>query len=317
MRHANKYIFTFIILLLVAIILFVPIRSDSENQSQSLFELAANFAGVQLSPEQSHLTIILTGDVMLGRTVMTTSLDRADPAYPFQKVAAALQSVDLVVVNLESPFVSGCQRDYEGLIFCADPSLIEGLVASGINVVSLANNHSRNYGEQGLTETINLLSSHGIQATGLGKLVTKEVRGFKVGFLGFDFLSRPPKEEDFKLITRSKSQVDLLIISVHWGVEYADQPTDAQRRWALKIIESGADVIAGHHPHWVQEVANINGHPVYYSLGNFVFDQMWSEKTRQGLVARLTFNKEGKLLKEELLKTFISSWSQPEFVDFE
>lgn len=316
MRHANKLVFSIIVILLAAIILFVPIGSDPGRPDQSLFELAANFTGLNIRDEPQNLTLILAGDVMLGRTVMTTSLDHADPTYPFLKVAPLLNAADLVLVNLESPFVSGCQRTYEGLVFCADPTLVQGLVHAGINVVSLANNHSRNYADAGLNETVNLLISHGIQPTGLGKLVTKDVRGLKVGFLGFDFLSRSPKAEDFELITQSQNQVDLLILSVHWGIEYTDQPTDAQRQWALQMVEAGADVIAGHHPHWVQEVARVNSRPVYYSLGNFVFDQMWSEKTRQGLVVRLTFDDQGQLLKEELLKTYISSWAQPEFVDF-
>ena len=87
-----------------------------------------------------------------------------------------------------------------------------------------------------------------------------------------------------------------------------------QRDWATFMVEAGADVIAGHHPHWVQEIEYIDEVPVYYSLGNFVFDQMWSEETKKGLVVKLTFE-DGEIVNEELLPTYMSFHAQPEFVN--
>jgi poly-gamma-glutamate synthesis protein (capsule biosynthesis protein) len=256
---------------------------------------------------------MLTGDVMLGRTVMTKSLDSGNPSYPFEKVSDELSKADIVFVNLENPIVSNCPRSFEGLIFCADPDMTEGLVTAGINIVNLANNHSRNYGENGLSETIEFLDKKEITATGLGELVIKELKGVKYGFLGFDFISKTPKESDYELITESVGETDVLIVSVHWGAEYRREPAEIQRQWARKLVESGADVIVGHGSHWVQEVEYINEKPVYYSLGNFVFDQMWSEETRKGLIIKLTF-RNGKLIKEEKLSTYMTSWAQPEFI---
>jgi len=312
---ANKLIFFLIILFLTLIVLFVPIKPNLEGESQSLIQLVTNITGIEVRSEKPKITIILGGDVMLGRTVMTASLDRKDPTYPFHKISLVLEPADIVFVNLENPFVTGCKRDYEGLIFCADPSLAQGLAYADINVVSLANNHSRNYGQEGINETVGVLASYNIEATGLGGLITKEVQGIKFGFLGFDFLSAVPKEEDYQLIRDSRSQVDVLIVSVHWGVEYSAYPTNTQRAWAEELVNAGADVIMGHHPHWVQEIGDINDHPVYYSLGNFVFDQMWSQKTREGLLIRLTYNSEGKLIKEEPLKLYMNSWAQPELIE--
>jgi len=271
---------------------------------------------LQFSPrikQGSETTIMLTGDVMLGRTVMTKSLDSGNPGYPFEKVSVELNKADIVLVNLENPVISDCPRSTQGLIFCADPAMVEGLVATGIDIANLANNHSRNYGERGLTETIETLDENEIAITGLGELFTKEVKGIKYGFLGFDFISKTPRENDYELIIESSSVVDVLIVSVHWGAEYRNEPVEIQRQWAKKLVESGADVVVGHGPHWVQGVEYINEKPVYYSLGNFVFDQMWSEETKKGLVVKLTF-RDGKLTKEEELPTYMTSWAQPEFI---
>lgn len=261
----------------------------------------------------SETIIMLTGDVMLGRTVMTKSLDSGNPGYPFEKVSVELNKADIVLVNLENPIISNCPRSIESLIFCADPAMVEGLVAAGIDIVNLANNHSRNYGERGLIETTETLDENEIALTGLGELFTKEVKGIKYGFLGFDFISKTPRENDYELIIESSSVVDVLIVSVHWGAEYRSEPVEIQRQWAKQLVESGADVVVGHGPHWVQGVEYINEKPVYYSLGNFVFDQMWSEETKTGLVMKLTF-RDGELIKEEKLSTYMSSWAQPEFI---
>jgi poly-gamma-glutamate synthesis protein (capsule biosynthesis protein) len=102
---------------------------------------------------------------------------------------------------------------------------------------------------------------------------------------------------------------------MHWGVEYQEKALPGVRGLAKEIIEYGADLIVGHHPHWVQDWEFIDGKPVFYSLGNFVFDQMWSEKTKKGLAVVLTYESNGNLADYKLLPTYMFSWSQPEFVE--
>lgn len=257
--------------------------------------------------------IILTGDVMLGRTVMTKSLDLGDPTYPFRKVGDSLKSADLVFINLENPIVSHCPSKFDGLIFCADPKMVEGLSFAGIDIVTLANNHTLNYGNKGFEETKKVLADNGISYVEAGNLVIKVVNGIKFGFLGFDFTSKAPTDADYSLVRDSDKKVDVLVIGVHWGAEYQGRASGSQREWARRLVEAGADVIAGHHPHWVQDMEKINGKPVYYSLGNFVFDQMWSQETREGIIVRLTF-RGNQLTNQQINKIYMSSWSQPEFV---
>lgn len=260
-------------------------------------------------------TIVITGDVMLGRTVMTTSLDKNEPTYPFTYVADTLRIPDITFINLENPIVENCPRHTGGFKFCADPSMIQGLTFSGVDVVTLANNHSYNYGADGVNQTRNLLSQNGIESTGLDNLIIKEVNGTKFGFLGFEKsqLGYPKLTElEKKLVRESNAKIDVLIVAMHWGVEYQDKALPGVRILARELVNLGADVIVGSHPHWVQDWETIGGVPVYYSLGNFVFDQMWSQKTREGLAVKLTFD--GKnIVNEERLPVFMKNHAQPQF----
>jgi len=314
MKHRGLFSIFFVGLVLLSISAIIPINPDSEKPQKSLYTVIKNQIYHKTNDIKVTTTILLTGDVMLGRTVMTRSLDQNNPEYPLEKVAQTLKSADLVFINLENPIISGCKRDYDSLTFCADPSMIQALTNSGVDIVTLANNHSRNYGEEGLKQTIKLLGENNISATVDGSLVVKKIHDFKFGFMGVDFLTREPDENTFKLIKLNADKVDILIVGVHWGQEYTAEPTASQRLWAKSIADSGASVIVGHHPHWIQTVDHINAVPVFYSLGNLVFDQMWSEETRKSLVVKLTYEN-GKLINEEFLPTYIKNWAQPEFVE--
>lgn len=263
--------------------------------------------------EDKSVKLILLGDVMLGRSVTTQSLKLNNPKYPFLKVADRLKKADLVLGNLEAPFVEGCKKTDSGMIFCADPKMVEGLSYANISAVSLANNHINNYGQKGLNDTKKTLTEAKIDYTGDGNLVVKEIHGVKIGLLGFNFVSSQPTSLDYKMINDSKKLVNILIVSVHWGEEYQENPNQLQKGIAVKLVENGADVVVGHHPHWVQSSEKVNGKPVYYSLGNFVFDQPWSEKTKEGLAVEMTFNGTN-LVQEEKLPIKMVSIGQPEFI---
>ena len=270
---------------------------------------------------KNQIEVVLLGDVMLGRSVMTKSIKEQDFSYPFKKVEKTLSEADLVFANLEAPFVKGCSKSDSGMKLCADPGMAKGLSDAGMDVLSLANNHISDYGDKGLKDTEQVLSDNNIAYTGLGSLVIKEVGGVNFGFLGFDFVSKKLTQADLDLVADSDKKVDVLIVGVHWGTEYKAKASNSQRLTAKSLVEAGADVIVGHHPHWVQDIEYINptslklrwARPVYYSLGNLVFDQPWSEETKKGLVIKLTF-KDGELLREEKLPIYISSLGQPEFV---
>ena len=270
----------------------------------------------KLGTEPSGISLFISGDVMLGRTVMTKSLELKDYIYPFRKVAEEIRDSDISFVNLESPVVDSCPHQNTGMIFCTDPSFLEGLTYAGIDVVNLANNHILNYGASGRDQTVKHLEEVNILATGLGKLVKLERNGVVFGFLGFEKsqqVNPKLKQDEIDLITKSDREADILVVSMHWGVEYQDKALPGVRNLAKEIVGYGADLIVGHHPHWVQDYEFIEGKPVFYSLGNFVFDQMWSEETKKGLAVKLIYE-DGVLRGHELLPTYMSFWAQPEFV---
>lgn len=269
-------------------------------------------AVAQVSKPQKF-TIILTGDIMLGRSVMTHTFDSGDLNYPFINVAEKLKKADIVFSNLENPIVSDCPRRDSGMIFCADPRMLEGMIFAGIDVVNIANNHTMNYGQKGFDETKNFLTAHDISYTGDSNLAIKKIGGTTVGFLGFDYVTNDPSEDDLNLITNASQRVDILIVGVHWGSEYQAKAGKFQEETAIKMVDHGADVISGHHPHWVQNSTLYKTKPIYYSLGNFVFDQMWSENTKKGMAIRLTF-KGDELLSQEELPVAINTLGQPAWV---
>lgn len=266
--------------------------------------------------KQDVVELVLVGDVMLGRTVMSRTYEEKDFLYPFREIASEINDADIVFANLENPIIEKCPFTEKSLIFCATPQMLEGLKFAGINLVNLANNHTINYGNTGLDETIVHLKYTDIDYTGIGELFVKEVKGIGFGFLGFNYTfgyNAEMIQKDLELIKSSDSKVDYLIIGVHWGEEYQENPSDFQIEMARKMVESGADVIAGHHPHWIQKTEEVDGKLVYYSLGNFVFDQMWSEKTRTGLLVRLLISKDGvyEIKKENI---YMENWAQPQLI---
>ncbi len=265
------------------------------------------------SSKSKQIELVIAGDVMLGRTVMTRSLDMGDPVYPFRKIAPTLKAADIAFVNLENPVISNCPRFADGFKFCTDPKMIDGLLYAGVDVVTIANNHIRNFGESGVGETRDFLARSGIEATGLKNLVIKEVNGVKFGFIGFDFVTYKPTPEDYQLVAESNSKVNILIVAPHWGTEYTSSPNKFQKETGRKLVALGADLIVGSHPHWVQGWEYVDGVPVFWSLGNLVFDQMWSQETRRGLVVRIKFD-EKKILGIEELPIYMKNWAQPELV---
>lgn len=314
----HSFLFSFILALFFFLGLYLSLFSSRRNLSRETVTgkqrvSVGKFTNTPTSTPK--LTkILLTGDIMLGRTVMTRSQDMDDPVYPFRGVGERLSSADLVFVNLENPITYDCPRHTTGFKFCADEDMVKGLTFSSIDVVTLANNHTLNYGQKGFEQTKEILTQNGISYTGDNNLVIKEVNDLRFGFLGFNKVGQTTafSHSELKLVEDSSEKVDTLLVGVHWGNEYKDTANQYQRNWARQLVENGADIIAGHHPHWVQDSEYISEKPVYYSLGNFVFDQMWSEKTREGIVVELTF--EGNRLSQETFyEIYMRDWAKPEW----
>jgi len=275
-----------------------------------------------LSAERVRV-LIATGDVIPARSVNFQATKRNNFRWPFEKTADVLKKADITLINLESPLVKDCPLTNEGMIFCGDLRHLEGLVYAGVDVANLANNHLGNYGEEGIKSTVNLLKSASILSTGLSGLIFKDIGGVRFAFLGYNeighsesMLSWMNEEKIVSEIKEARKQADVIIVSFHWGVEYTEQPSDRQRQLAHLAIDVGADLIIGNHPHWIQPVEIYKNKLITYAHGNFVFDQMWSEKTKQGVVGRYTFY-DDKLIDVEFLPIFIEDYGQPHFLELE
>lgn len=234
---------------------------------------------------------------------------------PFLKTSDYLKSADLTFGNLESPFFNNCPTKRDGMVFCADYKALEGLKSAGFDLLNLQNNHILNYGKQGLEQTQNLLIANKITPVYDEEEIIN-IRNTKIGFLGFNLLLDNNEVKILEGIKALRTKVDLVIISLHWGNEYQLKPTQNQINLAHKIIDNGADLIVGHHPHVIQPTEEYKGKLILYSLGNFVFDQPWSEPTKRGMVAKITFTN-NKIINKEFRQVYIKNMMTPEFIEEE
>lgn len=308
------------------------LTTNQENHKSS-YDFGSNSGGVtsyfvySLTPKQTdqNLTLLFGGDVMLGRSVNTQIRNFADYAWPTKLISEFTKQSDLFLINLESPFKSGCEPTDKGMVFCAHPNSVATLVSAGVDVVNIANNHIYNQGKEGLLETIDILNKNNIVFVGADPRVRPldnpfssiiTIKNTKIAILGFNDIAPFPQEVN-KLTVENltsqikgvRSQADLVIVTFHWGNEY-QKASPRQKEYAHLAIDQGADAVIGAHPHWVQEFEEYQGKPVYYSLGNLVFDQMWSEETKSGLLVKLTYQNK-KLIKTENFPVKIENYGQP------
>jgi poly-gamma-glutamate synthesis protein (capsule biosynthesis protein) len=260
----------------------------------------------------SSLTLIFTGDVMLGRSVNTRIQKYADPTWPFKNIAKTLSSADLTIINLEAPFITDCRPTDTGMIFCADPKSVFGLVFAGVDIATLANNHIGNQGQKGIDETISILKNNGLTPVVSHRTEFNTVKNTKLAIISFSDLPQLKNDDVISQISAATNSADLVITTFHWGAEYQKNPTARQVFLAHLAIDSGADIVVGHHPHWIQTEEIYRGKPIYYSLGNLVFDQMWSEETRLGEILKVTFT-DKILVKKEVFPVKIFDYGQPNF----
>ena len=275
--------------------------------------------------DPSHVrTLLVTGDVIPARGVNYFATVRRDFLWPFRPTADYTRNADITYINLESPLFAGCPVDPgPSFTFCGDARFVNGLTLMGAKVVNLANNHTSNYGAQGITLTEQLLAKNGMQTSGLGPVAVIDVRGIKFGFIGFNGVGRAIDREAVKQgIARARQLVDIVVVQFHWGKEYERQPMadphvptpDDPVAIGHAAIDWGADIVIGNHPHWYQGIEIYHGKLITYAHGNFVFDQMWSEETREGVIGTYTFY--GTQLVAATWKAYrIYDYGQPVFMN--
>lgn len=292
------------------------LNTDSGKENFVSPQVSDNPSVAQTFPSSSpdkKFTIIATGDVGLVRTVNYKMLQNS-VYYPFEKTADILKSGDLSLINLEGPLIKDCPVTNEDMIFCGDADNVKGLTYSGIDIANLSNNHIYNYGEEGVEETIKILKANNIDYSGFDSILIKEVKGTKLAFLGYNLVGLPgDKQKITSQIKEAEKKADFTVVSFHWGNEYVFEPNWKQKEFARLAIDNGADLIIGNHPHVVQSTEVYKDKLIVYAHGNFIFDQMWSEKTREGVIGKYYFNG-NQLIDYEFIPVYIEDYSQPQIV---
>lgn len=267
-----------------------------------------------LPTEDGTVLLAAVGDVMPARTVGEYA-ERYGVDYPFAPVAAALKQADIAVANLECPIALGGEPAAKTYVFRAHPSMVLGVRGSGLNAVSLANNHILDFGVRGLAETLDDLHAQGIATLGAGMDRTEaerplvyEIRGVRVALVAW--VSYAPAsfaagdaqpgvaylddlERMARQIAAAKQQADVVVAILHGGKEYDAMPTAQQQMAARRAVDAGADLVVGHHPHVLQPAEIYTGRLIAYSLGDFVFDIDNYDAARDGAILWAWLGKDG------------------------
>jgi len=248
------------------------------------------------------------GDVMLARHVQVLHEACGDYTCAWNGIAEDFSAADFAMVNLESPFSDSGPYPTEGFTFKVKPDGMSGMEFAGIDAVWLANNHFGNGDIYGMSYTLQILAERSIAYVGAGQNSTQAYQGMlytlpevTLGFVNQSYdvswykaSASTPGIATYDLdklaasIRELRSQgADIVIATFHGGIEYVREPDEYQIEFAHAAIDAGADLVVGHHPHWVQQMEVYKQKYIFYSLGNLIFDQNWSKETSQGLVLKV------------------------------
>ncbi len=286
--------------------------------------------------QKSYLTVAFVGDLMLDRGVKKSVYKNftGDYSQLFDKVKGQLKDYDLLIANLEGP-VSDKGEDVGGIYsFRFETQVIPILKEVGFDIFSVANNHTFNWGREAFVDTLFRLTDENITYIGGGLNIKEAYQGkvinikdLKIIFLAFSEFGPKATLDQPGLAMISETQIkesvsqarinnDLVIVSYHFGEEYQSTPNNFQRKYAELAIDSGADLVVGHHPHVIQALEQYKNTYIMYSLGNFIFDQYFSVETMRGGLLEVEINLESKQIeKVNLKKVLLNKFYQIEAIE--
>ncbi|MCL5011233.1 MAG: CapA family protein [Patescibacteria group bacterium] len=279
-----------------------------------------------------EVSLIFVGDIMLSRGVAQKIKEKNSYDYPFLQAGDYLGTGDIVFGNLETTVFDGRKIGTGEMVFRADVPAVSAIKRAGFTVLSLANNHTMNFGGKGLQKTMQNLENVGLQYAGAGNNIDEayqpvimEKNGLKFAFLAFTdtdvipnsygatagkpgvaFMDKTLME---RAVEQAKTRADFVIVYIHSGNEYQKNPSQRQTDFARAAIDEGAHLVVGSHPHIVQPAETYKGKYIFYSLGNFVFDQR-SQNTKEGVIIKTVFDRNG-LVNIEPQAVLIRDFSQP------
>jgi len=308
----------YFILITFTIVLYASLFSGSFLFWQDKFQASLVAPKPSLSETRPNTensidttTLLFVGDIMLDRGVEWYARQHNDWGWPFRKVAPTLAAADLVFGNLESVISDKGTKQGSIYSFRAQPKMLGGLKLAGFDVLSIANNHSLDYGIEALLDSQERLRQAGIIPVGAGKSAAQarapalfNIKGTTIGILAYTSLGSPFWQAGEKTpgvawidsslleqlkqdIKKTKQQADIIVVSFHFGEEYQTTPNAVQQLISRTAIDAGANLVIGHHPHVVQPIEQYKHGFIAYSLGNFVFDQGFSKETMEGMLLKV------------------------------
>lgn len=263
--------------------------------------------------EEKTVSISIVGDILMDSSVRA-QINKNGIEYPWEMVKKYFQNDDITIGNLETSITTrGTKWEDKQFNFRSDPNNLKAMKEAGIDVLGLANNHTLDYGYEGLLDTLSYLDKNDIKRAGGGKNKQEaiegaiiEKNGLKIGVLSFSRVVPDVKwyatdkrpgivgaydphiSEVIVRIEEMKKEADIVILSIHWGAELSATPRKQEMDLGKKLIDAGADIIMGHHPHVLQGVEIYKGKPIFYSLGNFVFGTK-NELTSNTMIGQINF----------------------------
>ena len=273
---------------------------------------ASDTGGGEKADEPVTITVSAAGDCTLGTDEFFDWSDSlpakyeevGDPAYFFRNVQPIFAQDDLTIVNFEGTLTESEEREDKQFAFKAAPAYAEILTAGSVEAANMANNHSKDYGEQSYTDTIKALEDRGITTFGYDRLAVMDIKGVKVGLLGTYVLREGLGIKDSmiaNLESRKEQGAQIIIASFHWGSEKAYEPDSTQIELAHAAIDNGADLVLGHHPHVLEGIEEYQGKNIVYSLGNFCFGGNAYPSDMNTMIFQQTFTiKDGELQQDNV-----------------
>lgn len=296
-----------ILILLAVVIAVIWVIHSCTNKAHEDVENGVITADTQTpSPTVRSLTLTAAGDCTFATDVnfdidtgFVTYAKEFGTDYFFKNVRGIFSEDDITLVNLECALSNGGLREDKTFAFRGDPDYVNILTSSSVEAANLANNHSLDYGETALLDTQNILEANGIiTCRGKGNVTVGQINGITVGFVGINYLNDQMKTELTDAITMAKNAgAELVILSIHWGVEKDNIAGSEQIEAAHTAIDCGADVVIGTHPHVLQGIEKYKGRYICYSLGNFSFGGNSDPSDKDTMIFRqtFTFNESGLL----------------------
>ena len=300
--------------------------SDMPNQTTSVETTAQQTTGTDATteattstlPRQRTLTFSFVGDCTLGTDPnyepgqrFTDIFDQqgGDYGYFFRNVAPIFREDDLTIVNLESSLTTATEKMVRKYNYKGDPSFVNILLEGSVEVANLANNHTFDYLEQGHQDTKDTLKSAGVDSYGYTDVLVRMVDGISVGFAGYNIHDLPESDavhldSDIRnaMAYMDDMDVDIRIVSFHWSTEREYYYDESMTELAQMVIDLGADLVVGHHPHVLQGIEQYDGVYVAYSLGNFCYGGSHNPKDKDSVILQSTFTFTGDELTDRQIR---------------